>query len=620
MPSQPEYREFSLNFEDEIRFLLDENATINSIKDAVKRVQGLSVESREAGEKYLKEHPEEATTALLSEIKSLGKMLLTGEQVWFGECRHEQLLSALPVETDKRAWNFVSEELDRLLNLEPDKINWKKVSRDAPFKSHYMENLFKISKRKESLSASLKEKLINTCKKEKSPVVRDALYALLKNKELTDKQFTDLTGSMDEKTRNFAALTLYHLGWEAIWSFERDNAFKNWSKAVQLLSEKNFKRALRENIIKHGYFDRKRITEKEEKKEYPGIIEAVIDANIAAVKELLKENRNLVKETDESGNTPLHIASYLNLKNIVKLLLENGADPNAPDNMGRTAADLSIIGNNPEIEKLLKSHGGKDSFFLDGPAKANDVVSLKDALEQGLDINGYACKRALMIALNKGSLDFARILLEKGLSPNIRDWEGEMPISSAIKNGQKDAILLLLEKGQDLKSAIRKDGCTALHMAVIENKIIIAGLLIEKGADIEVRPELNAATPLQTAASSGNINFVLYLIQKGANINTRTANGTTALHLAATKGHVEIIETLLKNGAELDARDNLGRTSLYIAASKGEVKTVEYLIQKGADINAKSNAGFTPLDVAKMSYEFETVEFLKARKAKSGCK
>jgi ankyrin repeat protein len=63
----------------------------------------------------------------------------------------------------------------------------------------------------------------------------------------------------------------------------------------------------------------------------------------------------LVNVADDRGLTPLMMAANSKSKNpdVVRLLLDHGADIQAKDDFGRTAADWARIGGRPEIVKML---------------------------------------------------------------------------------------------------------------------------------------------------------------------------------------------------------------------------------------------------------------------------
>ncbi|MFP3234229.1 MAG: ankyrin repeat domain-containing protein [Sulfolobaceae archaeon] len=69
---------------------------------------------------------------------------------------------------------------------------------------------------------------------------------------------------------------------------------------------------------------------------------------------------------DNKGRTPLHRAALFDHVDIVKLLLERGADPNAKDNAGETPLDSAALIDRVDIVKLLLEHGANPN------AKNND--------------------------------------------------------------------------------------------------------------------------------------------------------------------------------------------------------------------------------------------------------
>ena len=76
--------------------------------------------------------------------------------------------------------------------------------------------------------------------------------------------------------------------------------------------------------------------------------------------QLLIANGADVNAKNEDGCTPLHDAAWSGHKEIVELLITAGADVNAGDKNGATPLDLAAIQvKNTETADLLRKHGGK---------------------------------------------------------------------------------------------------------------------------------------------------------------------------------------------------------------------------------------------------------------------
>jgi len=164
------------------------------------------------------------------------------------------------------------------------------------------------------------------------------------------------------------------------------------------------------------------------------------------------------------GLTPLIIAAHKGRVNVVKLLLDRGADPNFKNEDEDT----------PLHYAALKGHNWKSFLLLDRGADP----SIKN--EYGNTPLHYA-------ADNLGTM---QLLLDHGADPNIKDADGDTALHIAALRGHQDAMQVLLGKGAD-PNIKDENGDTPLSLVLIDSQIddanerrTVAQILLDGGANV----------------------------------------------------------------------------------------------------------------------------------------
>ncbi|KAK4881046.1 hypothetical protein RN001_004365 [Aquatica leii] len=339
------------------------------------------------------------------------------------------------------------------------------------------------------------------------------------------------------------------------------------------------------------------------------------------VKFLLEHGAN-VEDHNENGHTPLMEAASAGHVELAKILLMHGAGINTHSNeFKESALTLACYKGHLDMVRFLLEAGADQEHKTDEMHTALMEASMDGhvevarlLLDSGAQVNmpTDSFESPLTLAACGGHVDLAMLLIERGANIEEVNDEGYTPLMEAAREGHEEMVALLLSQGANINAQTDETQETALTLACCGGFSEVADFLIKAGADIE----LGASTPLMEAAQEGHLELVKYLLENNANVRAQTQTGDTALTYACENGHTDVADLLLQFGADLEHESEGGRTPLMKACRAGHLCTVQFLISKGADVNRQTtNNDHTPLSLACAGGHLTVVELLLAHRA-----
>ncbi|KAJ7574693.1 Pfs, NACHT and ankyrin domain protein [Mycena floridula] len=331
------------------------------------------------------------------------------------------------------------------------------------------------------------------------------------------------------------------------------------------------------------------------------LLYAVEYRHINIVKLLLEKNAD-PNACDKDQNTPLSYAAGQGHIDIVKLLLEKQADPNIYLKDQRTLLSYAVRQGHTAIVKLLLENNAdpnacnkkqRTPLFYGARWGHTDIVKLLLGINADPNVCDKNQRTPLSSAAAQGHIDIVKLLLDKNADHNACDKYWYTPLLYAAEQGHTDIVKLLLEKNAD-PNACNKNQHTSLFYGARWGHNDIVKLLLGINADPNAC-DRNQRTPLSYAAQQDHTEIVRLLLEKDANPNVCDKDQRTPLSYAAEQDHIDIIKLLLEKNADPNACNKDQRTPLFYAAEQGHIDIVKLLLHKNADPNACNKDQCTPL-------------------------
>ncbi|NXD14679.1 NFKB1 factor, partial [Nothocercus nigrocapillus] len=219
------------------------------------------------------------------------------------------------------------------------------------------------------------------------------------------------------------------------------------------------------------------------------------------VKMLLAVQRHLTVVQDDNGDNVLHLAIIHLHTELVKNLLE--------------------------VVPALDCH---------------DVINMRNDLYQ----------TPLHLAVVTKQAPVVEALLAAGADVSLLDRHGNSALHLAATEGDNKILSLLLKhkKISPVVDLSNSEGLSAIHMVVMANSVSCLRQLIAAGINVNAQEQKSGRTALHLAVEQENIPLAGCLLLEGdADVDSTTYDGTTPLHIAAGRGSTKLAALLKAAGA-----------------------------------------------------------------------
>lgn len=303
--------------------------------------------------------------------------------------------------------------------------------------------------------------------------------------------------------------------------------------------------------------------------------------------------------TNNAGLAALHLACDLGMTRLVRTLLEKNASPNLQSGVTemKSALHFTVAANRIDVLKVIVEH--------------------KSALPEGNQSPDFNLKNSdgdspLSMALSLGRKTLVPLLIRGGADVNARTGQDLTLLHQAILKEDPETAVFLLKQGADM-NALTGEQESPLQLAIHSKLPTVVDALCSQGVSL-CAPDNKADPPLWIALSVELHDIAAVLVRHGVDTDCWSLGPEgcqqTLLHRAIDENITNAAVFLIKSGCELDAPRQPGpngeggdeakdkSTPLHLCCHWGLTRVLQTLIDHGANVNAVDCDSKTPLHIA----------------------
>jgi hypothetical protein len=212
---------------------VDPASLIKDLPEAIRRIQGISYSTSEAGSNYIKLHPEGALEALMKSADELMVVIRNSKDATWLVYREGRLIDAIATFPSEKTDSWFESRVEQFLQLKPVEADFLKSKWPDPEAELLADELNAVKDRKE-VTSKLRTKLLEGAPKLSSLHLTEVVYALGNSGLITEENVRATT--KDFQNKDAVALACYWIAQNAYSRFRDSAQAKLWLIPATLLS------------------------------------------------------------------------------------------------------------------------------------------------------------------------------------------------------------------------------------------------------------------------------------------------------------------------------------------------------------------------------------------------
>ncbi|XP_076447963.1 uncharacterized protein LOC143284807 [Babylonia areolata] len=275
---------------------------------------------------------------------------------------------------------------------------------------------------------------------------------------------------------------------------------------------------------------------------------------------------------DRPGRTPLHLAIVTNMKEMVEILLDEGADTRYVTYRDMLPLEIAT--------KAVQPLNATELLPIDHHQR---VVLRKEPVDWDDAIVG--------------------LLLERSINLDVVTKQGEYPIHLLLGAGLYDFAQRIITQMPDQTDHANNSGETPLHLACRvrttshQSRLELISKLLEMGVSVNAM-NTQQRSPFSLAVEDGDLEIVSLLLGYSPDMSHKSGAGYTPLHYAVRAQNVAVLEALLDARPDAVFHEEAGSSIMHDAVLSTQVEILECLLRRNANPNHIHQNGTSPLHAA----------------------